>query len=255
MSSTPVLHAIGARVVLGAKVALDGVDFTLAPGEVVVLLGPNGSGKTTLVRALLGLVGLGAGRVEICGHPPRDFRSWERVGYVPQRATAATGIPASVEEVVLLGRLARAPALGRYAPADHAAAAAALDSVDLADLRRVPVATLSGGQQQRVLVARALVGEPDVLVLDEPISGVDVEHQEGFAATLASLARRGCAVLAVAHSLGVLETIATRAVVLQSGTVVYDGPAAGEQLGPGQVAHHLPPREEGASFGRVGGRP
>jgi zinc transport system ATP-binding protein len=246
---------MGARVVLGPKVALDGVDFGLGSGELVVLLGPNGSGKTTLVRALLGLVALGGGSVEIFGRPPHDFRSWERVGYVPQRSTAATGIPASVEEVVLLGRLARAPALGRYAPADRAAAAAALGSVDLADLRRVPVATLSGGQQQRVLIARALATEPDVLVLDEPISGVDLEHQEEFAATLGSLTRRGCAVLAVAHSLGALETIATRAVVLQSGRVVYDGPPGGEQPGLGQVAHHPRPREEGVSFGRVGGRP
>jgi zinc transport system ATP-binding protein len=243
----------GGRVVLGSHIVLAGVDFSLEEGEFVALLGPNGSGKTTLVRALLGLVPLNRGRVELFGRPPASFRSWERIGYVPQRVTATTGVPATVGEVVLSGRVARARALGGWRPVDRAAAGRALETVGLGDLERASVSSLSGGQQQRVLIARALAGEPDVLLLDEPVSGMDVESRRDFTATLESLARTGRSVLLVAHALEAMAPLVTRTVMLTGGSVVYDGAPR-----PGDVdledSHPHADAPEAAGFRRAMGR-
>ncbi|MGH2701738.1 MAG: metal ABC transporter ATP-binding protein, partial [Actinomycetota bacterium] len=165
------------------------------------------------------------------------FRDWGRVGYVPQRITATSGVPATVLEVVLSGRLARSRKWGPHSKTDAAAALNALDQVDMAGSHKAPVETLSGGQQQRVLIARALAGDPDVLVLDEPVSGVDLEHQETFAATLQELNRNGRSVLLVAHALGVIEPLVTRAVVLTQGKITYDGKPL-RDLHDSHVHHH-----------------
>ena len=223
MSVPPPLSLTHGRVFVDGNPVLQDVDIEVGAGEFVALLGANGSGKTTLVRALLGLMPLAAGDLSLFGEPHSDFREWHRIGYVPQRFSAASGVPASVSEVVLSGRVARAARFRPYGRADKAAVASALDEVGISDLARRPVARLSGGQQQRVLIARALAGEPDVLVLDEPISSVDLEQQENFAHTLTRLAGSGRAFLLVAHALGPLQRLVDRAVVLQGGRVVYDG--------------------------------
>jgi zinc transport system ATP-binding protein len=223
------------RVAVGATVVLDAIDFRLHDGEFVALLGPNGSGKTTLVRALLGVVPLAGGRVELFGSPLEGFREWHRFGYVPQRVTAATGVPATVLEVVLSGRVARAKAFGRFRISDHDAARNALDTVGLSHLAARRVVTLSGGQQQRVLIARALAGEPDVLVLDEPVSSADLDSQHDFAEALDALYRARRSVLVVAHSIGPMRRLVQRTVVLGHGRVLYDGPP-----GPDDAEHPNP---------------
>ena len=235
--SAPQFHLVGGSVTFGSTVALDNVHFHLDPGEFVVLLGSNGSGKTTLVKALLGLTTLSKGRLEVFGAAAGKFRDWGRVGYVPQRITATSGVPATVFEVVLSGRLARSRKWGPHGKTDAAAALNALEQVDMEGFQKKPVETLSGGQQQRVLIARALAGDPDVLVLDEPVSGVDLEHQESFAATLRELNSSGRSVLLVAHALGVIEPLVTRAVVLTQGRVSYDGKPLRE-LHDSHVHHH-----------------
>lgn len=238
LDAAPPFELTSGNVVLGGNPVLQNVDFRLKKGEFVVLLGANGSGKTSLVRALLGLNTISSGELRVFGRPLKNFRDWKRIGYVPQRFTAASGVPASVSEVVLSGRVARSPRLRGYTKQDHAAAARALETVGLASLDRVPVETLSGGQQQRVLIARALAGEPDVLVLDEPISGVDLDQQQQFAATLGELNRDGRTVLLVAHALGALAPLVTRAVVLELGRVAYDGPPLEDQVHTDHIHHH-----------------
>ena len=219
---TAVLALSSGRVVLGGHEVLHDVDFALGQSEFVALLGANGSGKSTLVRTLLGLVPLAGGTLRVFGETA--VRDRARIGYVPQRVTSATGVPATVREVVLSGRTPRLSRLRRLRPEDHEATRDAIAAVGLADREREPVANLSGGQQQRVLIARALAAQPEALVLDEPTAGVDAESQDAFAVTLRMLKERGVAVLLVSHHLGSLAALVDRVVVVSEGTVTYDGP-------------------------------
>jgi zinc transport system ATP-binding protein len=220
------IDARGIHVRLGGSEILRGVDVRVEAGEAVALLGANGSGKSTLVRALVGIVPLAAGNIRLCGQPLGPMVPWGRVGYVPQRVSAASGMASTAAEVVSSGLL-----YGRRLrlPRDwQSQATAALDLVGLADRAGDSTAELSGGQQQRVLIARALVRKPDLLILDEPVAGVDAPSQEAFAATLTRLVGTGLTVLVVLHEIGVLAPLIGRAVVLRHGRVVHDGapPAA-----------------------------
>ncbi len=208
------------------RLALQAVSLRVDAGEVVAVLGANGSGKSTLVRVLLGLLPLTSGRLALFGEPVQRFSHWPRIGYVPQRGGAATGVPATVREVVATGRLART-GLRPMRAADRAAVTRALETVGLGDRARDSVGTLSGGQQQRVLIARALTCEPDLLVLDEPTAGVDMESQEALAGSLRTLVDKGASVLLVTHELGPMHPLITRAVTLAEGRVLHDGPPPG----------------------------
>lgn len=210
------------RVTLGDRAVLDGVTLEMFQGEFIALLGPNGSGKTTLVRAMLGLQPRRSGKVELFGTPLERFRRWERIGYVPQRFGAASGVPATVEEIVLTGRIPLARRGRRYSHEDRKVAAAALEAVDLAAFGKRRISALSGGQHQRVLIARALVNQPELLILDEPVSNVDLAHQASFAELLRRLPSSGT-VLLLAHSLGLMQPLVDRTIVLDEGRVVYDG--------------------------------
>jgi zinc transport system ATP-binding protein len=223
---TPFVSAQDVSFAYGGERVLDGVTLTVGRGEFVALVGPNGSGKSTLVRILLGLLEPLAGRVELFGAPPRGAAPRSRVGYVPQRAGFGGDLPATVREVVAGGRLVRRGWYRRLRAADWHAVDAAIDAVALGALARRPVRELSGGQQQRVLIAKALAGEPDLLVLDEPIAGVDAESQRLFRDALVHVvAERGGAVLLVSHELGAVADDLDRVVVLNR-RVVFDGTPA-----------------------------
>ncbi|WP_107469773.1 metal ABC transporter ATP-binding protein [Streptomyces mangrovisoli] len=243
----PVVALRGVHAELGARPVLRGVDLAVRRGEVVALLGANGSGKSTAIRTLIGQVPATAGTVELFGTPRHRFRAWARVGYVPQRAGAAGGVPATVAETVASGRLARTR-FGPFRAADRAAVHRALGLVGLADRAKDTVTALSGGQQQRVLIARALVSEPELLVMDEPLAGVDLASQEVLATTLRQLVASGASVLLVLHELGPLEPLIDRAVVLRDGRVVHDGPPPRTADGslPYGHEHHHPHAGDGA---------
>jgi zinc transport system ATP-binding protein len=252
-ATPPVLQAADLSVELGGLPVLRGVDLTVRPGEAVALLGGNGSGKSTLVRALLGLTPLSRGSVELFGTPLQHFRSWAKVGYVPQRSTAGFN-GAKVREVVAVGRLAHRRPFVPPRAGDRAAVARALRAVDLSERAGEDVAVLSGGQQQRVLIARALAGEPELLVLDEPTAGVDLAHQEVLTVVLADLVAAGTAVLVVLHEIGSLAELVDRGVVLREGRVALDGPLP-ELLDHGvDLGHHEPepadPHWLGGTVGR-----
>jgi zinc transport system ATP-binding protein len=215
------------------RAVLHGVTLDVRAGEVVAILGPNGSGKSTLVKSMVGLLPLSAGVVQLFGTPLPRFDEWSRVGYVPQRATAASGVPATVREVVTSGRLSQRRLLRPLRRADRVAVEEALDVVGMADRASDGVAQLSGGQQQRVLIARALASKPDLFVLDEPTAGVDLPSQEALVETLRPLVGRGATIVLVAHEVGVMHSLIDRAVVIRDGHKVYDGEApTGEQPAP-----------------------
>jgi zinc transport system ATP-binding protein len=230
-----VVEVSRAVVGYGGRPVLDGVSLSVAPGEVVAVLGANGSGKSTLVRAALGLVPLEGGSAKLFGTPLRRFGGWRRIGYVPQRVGAGSGVPATVREVVAAGRLARRGFLRPAGSRDRAAIGDALTAVGLADRSEEPVSTLSGGQQQRTLIARALAGEPELLVLDEPTAGVDAASQAAFAGALRGFVSGGGTVLLVAHELGPLQPLVSRAVVVHHGRIVHNGPV------PRPAGHHADP--------------
>jgi len=236
----PVLNVHGATVSYGGRAVVRGVDLAVAPGEAVALMGANGSGKSTLIKAVAGLVPLAGGSIELFGTAQKRFRDWKRVGYVPQRTGAASGVPSTAAEVVSQGRLAHRLLGLPSRRADRDAVARSLDEVGLTGHAHCSVDTLSGGQQQRVLIARALATDPDLLIMDEPTVGVDAETQAALAAVVADRIDAGCAVLLVTHELGPLTDRLDRAVVLADGKVVHDGAP------PRPVGEHADPAHQHA---------
>jgi zinc transport system ATP-binding protein len=234
----PVLSLDRVGVVLDGRPIVRDVTVDVLPGHVVAVLGANGSGKSTLVKALVGLNPVSQGQVTIFGTPFSRFRSWDRVGYVPQRSTFTGGVPATVREVVTSGRIARRRPFWPQSRDDRVAVNDAMEAVGMAGRASHSVATLSGGQQQRVLVARALAGRPDLLLLDEPNAGVDHDSQEAIAATLGSLVDAGASVVVVLHELGPFAPLIDRVVALREGRVTYDGPPDQLVDGTGHAHHH-----------------
>jgi zinc transport system ATP-binding protein len=232
-----VLEAHNVGFAYGLHPVLTGVSLSIEAGEFVALVGPNGSGKSTLLRLLLGLAQPGAGEVRVFGGPPHELRPKWRLGYVPQRPALAGDLPATVEEVVASGRLARRGWWRRFTAEDRAQIRHAMTSVALDDLRTRRVRELSGGQQQRAFIAKAFAGQPELLVLDEPVAGVDAASQRLFRDALVHLRRdHGAAVLLVSHELGAVADDLDRVIVLRHGRVFFDGPpadlaAAGVSLG------------------------
>jgi zinc transport system ATP-binding protein len=239
--TAPPVELRDGSVALGGRPVLRGVDVRVEQGELLAVLGPNGSGKSTMVKAMTGLLPLTRGEVRLFGEPLGDFHDWKRVGFVPQRAGAGSGVPASVWEVVASGRLTHRGLLRPLSRRDRAAIDDALHTVGLASRRRDGVSQLSGGQQQRVLIARALAGEPELFFLDEPTAGVDAANQRALADALATLKARGATLVLVAHELGPLRPLVDRAVVMRDGRVAYDGPPTGlaaDQTFDADAHHH-----------------
>lgn len=181
------------------KPVLWDVDLELPAGRLIGVMGPNGAGKTTLLKAVLGLVPIASGRIEIFGEPLARCR--RRVGYVPQRETVDWDFPVSALDVVLMGRYGRLGWLRRPGRADRAAAMDGLARVGMADFAHRQISQLSGGQQQRVFLARALVQEADVYFMDEPFAGVDAATEAAIVELLKALRTSGRTVIAVHHDL------------------------------------------------------
>jgi ABC-type Mn2+/Zn2+ transport system ATPase subunit len=195
----PALEVRGLHVSYGAQPVLEDVAFALPAGQLVGIIGPNGAGKTTMLKAILGLVPIAAGTIAAGG--AAVARRGGHVAYVPQRDAINWRFPASVADVVLMGRYGRLGWLKRPSAADRAITLRCLKQVGMDAFSARPIAALSGGQQQRVFLARALAQEPEVLLLDEPISGVDAPTQEAILAILAGLAGQGKTLLITTHDL------------------------------------------------------
>ncbi|MDP8924315.1 MAG: metal ABC transporter ATP-binding protein [Chloroflexota bacterium] len=195
-------HAVELRGVAGGygrRIALDGVNLTVPTGTLTAVVGPNGGGKSTLLKLLLGLIEPWDGSVRVFGRAPRAVR--RRIGYVPQTGSGDWRFPATVGEVVMMGRNGRIGLFRRPGAADRAAVRAALDRVGMLARIDEQVSELSGGQQQRAFFARALVQEPELLLLDEPLAGVDALTEQDIYRLLRELVERGVSVLFTTHNL------------------------------------------------------
>jgi iron complex transport system ATP-binding protein len=211
-----VVTATDVCVHYGSVVALAPSTLVIAAGTSTALVGPNGSGKSTLLGLLAGLVRPTAGSVTVA--------DGVRIGFVAQQQHQHRWMPLSVEDVLRMGRYGQRGLLGRLGAADHAAIADAARRLDVAELRRRPFGDLSGGQRQRVLVAQALTAAPDLLLLDEPITGLDLASQERILEIIATETAAGMAVVLSTHHLG--EARRTDRVLLLAGCVLAAGPPA-----------------------------
>jgi zinc transport system ATP-binding protein len=208
----------------GGPPVLRDVDLAIESGEFVTVAGPNGGGKTTLLRIILGLEEPQSGRAFLFGKTADSFRSRFRLGYLAQRTTLGIDAPATVGEVVAAGRVARRGLVRPFGRHDRDVIAGAIARVGLSELTSMPIQRLSGGQQQRAYIAKALAGEPDLLILDEPTAGVDVDAQESFAGLLGELHDElGATIVYVSHEFGAIERFVQR-VILVRGGIVFDGP-------------------------------
>jgi zinc transport system ATP-binding protein len=211
----------------GGPPVLRHVTLRVEPGEFLAVAGPNGGGKTTLLRIVLGLERPQAGAARLFGEPASSLRGRSRIGYLAQRAQLGIDSPVTVREVVAAGRVPRRGLVGPLRSEDRVQVARAIERVGLADRASAPLSTLSGGLQQRAFIAKALAGEPELLVLDEPTAGVDVDAQEALAALLEELHRDlRVTILFVSHEFGAVERFVERLVLVRGG-IVFDGdPAA-----------------------------
>jgi zinc/manganese transport system ATP-binding protein len=215
--ATPALSLRGARVSFGPRTLWDGLDLDVDPGEFVAVLGPNGSGKTTLVRVLLGLLPLSAGDVRIAGRPPR--RGSPSIGYVPQQKALDPDLPLRGRDLVGLGLDGHRPGFGlRGRRARRERVVAALAAVGGTGYADAPVGRLSGGEQQRLRVAQALVGDPDVLLCDEPLLSLDLAHQRAVTRLIDERRRTAnTAVLFVTHEINPVLPLVDRILYLVDG--------------------------------------
>jgi zinc transport system ATP-binding protein len=194
-------------VAFQSLLVLEDVSLDVSPGDFLAIIGPNGAGKTTLLKVILGLVRPVSGVVRVFGKLPWTLNGgrW-RIGYVPQVQSVDLNFPVRANEVVLMGRYGRIGLVRRPSSDDRAAAHRAMERVGITDLADRSLARLSGGQRQRVFLARALANDPDLLLLDEPTTGVDVAATESLYELLRSLHDNGITILVVSHDVGVVAS-------------------------------------------------
>ena len=200
---TPVLEVSNLQVVRANSVAIDDANFTINQGDYVGIVGPNGGGKTTLLLAILNILPKTRGTICLFGQEIESFSSWEKIAFVPQHAlNFDSQFPLSVRELVSLGRVNRSN-LGRpLKSTDWEAVDEALEFMGISEIADRRIGQLSGGQKQRVFVAKALVRKPEIILLDEPIVGVDAKTQEKFYKKLSDLnVAKGITILLVTHDL------------------------------------------------------
>ncbi len=206
------------------QLVLEDINLGINAGDFLAILGPNGSGKSTLLRLILGLLKPKQGSIYLFGHDVHHFREWWRIGYVPQRATYHVDqvFPISVKEVVEMGRLSRKKFPRFLNREDEEAVIEALRKVEMESYLERRISQLSGGQQQRVFIARAIVSQPEILLLDEPTTGVDAATQERFYDMLAELNLQGLTIVIVTHDIGIVNRH-VRQVACLNRRLIYHG--------------------------------
>jgi len=205
---------------------LSSISFEIYHGEYIAIIGPNGGGKTTLTRILLGLETPTSGEVKIFGEKIPKFKEWNKIGYVPQRASLVdSNFPATVLDIVKMGRIAKQTLFARFSKEDQDAVDDAIKKMDIENLKDKMVGTLSGGQRQRVMIARALASKPEILILDEPNTGVDVVSQKRFYNLLAKLNKEeNMTILFITHDIGVIADDIGRLFTINQEAIICNDP-------------------------------
>jgi zinc transport system ATP-binding protein len=225
----------------GGPLVLEHVNLSVEQGDFLGLVGPNGGGKSTLLKIVLGLLEPGAGRVSVLGRRPVEAR--QSIGYVPQFATFPRHFPVSVEETVLLGRLGKTRPILGYRKSDKEVVKRTMAETEIADLRTRPIGALSGGQVQRVMIARALASEPEILILDEPTSNIDMRAETDIFDLLKRLNARMTIVI-VSHDIGFISQYVSLIACLNRTLLCHtSSPITGEVIeqlygAPVRMIHH-----------------
>jgi zinc transport system ATP-binding protein len=207
-------------------IVLENINISVPIGAFLAIVGPNGSGKSTLLKLILGLLKPQKGDIKLFGDPINRFKDWERIGYVSQKANSFnTGFPASVFEVVASGLTKKIGMLHFFKKEDKEKVLQAIDAVDMLKYRNRNIGELSGGQQQRVFIARALVSDPDLLILDEPTVGIDVQNVNSFYQMLAELnKKREITLILVTHDIGTISDKVTHVACLNKQLFFHGDP-------------------------------
>lgn len=216
MASCIRLHQVSFRY--GARPILENIDLELKDREFLGIVGPNGGGKSTLLKLILGLLRPASGQIEVFGTSPRQAR--HLLGYVPQFATFDSAFPITVRDTVLQGRFGCGSSRWRYTAADRAAAEQAMARTDILDLQQRSMLELSGGQRQRVLIARALAGNPRILLLDEPTANIDPHHGESIFSLLHRLHDQ-LGIVLISHDMGFVSRCVHRVACLNRTLVCH----------------------------------
>ena len=201
---------------------LEGVSLSVEQGDFLGIIGPNGGGKTTLLKVILGLVAPSRGRMSVLGKPPE--RSRNSIGYVPQRNLFDIDFPISVWDVVLMGRYGRVGLFRRYSREDKRAVEGALQTVGMLDFRGRQIGKLSGGEQQKVFIARAMVAEPKLLLLDEPAAGMNPQETRELDELILQIRdSRDLTVLLIEHDMNIVMRLSERILVMDYGKLIAKG--------------------------------
>ena len=205
---------------------LSNVSLEIFNSEYVAIIGPNGGGKTTLIRMLLGLEAPTNGTIKIFGKKLKNFKEWNKIGFVPQRASHVDqNFPATALDIVKMGRTAKRKLFSRESEEDIEAVNEAMRKMDILDLKDKMVGTLSGGQRQRVMIARALASNPEILILDEPNTGVDMASQQSFYKLLSRLNKEeNITIVFITHDIGVIADDIGRLFTINQKAIICNNP-------------------------------
>ena len=238
MTAAPVIEADGFTITRSGATVISDASFTIEQGDYVGMVGPNGGGKTTLLQALLGIIPATAGIIRLFGQDIKAFSDWQRVAYVAQDAiNFDASFPLTVRELTGLGRITR-DSMGRpFSQTDWQAVDETLELMEMDALADRRIGHLSGGQKQRVFVAKALVRDPDILLLDEPVTGVDAETQERFYKKLSDLNEaRSLTIIIVSHDLAAVFCRMSKVMCVNRDVYVAD---ITEDLEPNEILQEV----------------
>lgn len=222
----PIFDIKNLSFVLKGQTILSNISLEIFRSEYIAIIGPNGGGKTTLIRMLLGLEKPTSGEVKIYGKKLSNFKEWHKIGYVGQRASHVdASFPATVLDIVKMGRTSQRSMFGAFSELDNQLVNDAMLKMDILDLKDKMIGTLSGGQRQRAMIARALASKPEILILDEPNTGVDAVSQKKFYALLRELNKKeGITIVFITHDIGVIADDIARLFTINQKAVICNNP-------------------------------